>query len=148
LKELVVIHPDPQYLQDIKSLENYIYEELNVRDIVVTSDEDKFGIKYKVEADQKVLGQKLKKEAPKVRKALPDVTSDEVKQFMQSKQITVAGHTLTEEDLNVRFWVLKNLTSLFGRAAISNTHISLFHRSFVSLRQKLPRIRPTATRMF
>ncbi|CAO3675148.1 unnamed protein product [Umbelopsis ramanniana] len=101
LKELVVIHPDPQYLEDIKSLENYIYEELNVRDIVVTSDEDKFGIKYKVEADQKVLGQKLKKEAPKVRKALPDVTSDEVKQFMQNKQITVAGHTLTEEDLNV-----------------------------------------------
>ena len=107
MKELVVIHPDPQYLEDIKSLENYIYEELNVRDIVVTSDEDKFGIKYKVEADQKVLGQKLKKEAPKVRKALPDVTSDEVKQFMQSKQITVAGHTLTEEDLNVRFWVAK-----------------------------------------
>jgi isoleucyl-tRNA synthetase len=102
LKELVVIHPDPQYHQDIKSLEKYIYEELNVRDIIVTSEEDKFGIKYRLEADLKVLGQKLKRDAPKVKKALPEITSDQVKQFLQTNQITVAGHNLTDEDLNVR----------------------------------------------
>lgn len=102
MKELVVIHPDPQYHQDIKSLEKYIYEELNVRDIIVTSEEDKFGIKYRLEADLKVLGQKLKRDAPKVKKALPEITSDQVKQFLQTNQITVAGHNLTDEDLNVR----------------------------------------------
>jgi len=101
LKELVVIHPDPQYHEDIKSLVKYIYEELNVRDIVVTSDEDKFGIKYKLEADLKVLGQKLKKDAPKVRKALPSISSDQAKQFLQTNDITVEGHKLTDEDLNV-----------------------------------------------
>jgi isoleucyl-tRNA synthetase len=101
LKELVVIHPDAQYHEDIKALEKYIYEELNVRDIVVTSDENKFGIKYKLEADLRALGQKLKKDAQKVKKALPEVTNEEAKQFAQTNEITVAGHKLTDEDLKV-----------------------------------------------
>lgn len=101
MKELVVIHPDAQYHEDIKALEKYIYEELNVRDIVVTSDENKFGIKYKLEADLRALGQKLKKDAQKVKKALPEVTNEEAKQFAQTNEITVAGHKLTDEDLKV-----------------------------------------------
>ncbi|CAM0143101.1 isoleucine--tRNA ligase [Umbelopsis sp. WA50703] len=101
LKELVVIHPDAQYHEDIKALEKYIYEELNVRDIVVTSDENKFGIKYKLEADLRALGQKLKKDAQKVKKALPEVTNEEAKQFAQTNEITVAGHKLTDEDLKI-----------------------------------------------
>ncbi|KAG2183312.1 hypothetical protein INT43_006317 [Umbelopsis isabellina] len=101
LKELVVIHPDSQYHEDIKALEKYIYEELNVRDIVVTSDENKFGIKYKLEADLRALGQKLKKDAQKVKKALPEVTNEEAKQFAQTNEITVAGHRLTDEDLKI-----------------------------------------------
>ena len=58
LKELVVIHSDPQYHADVKALESYISEELNVRSIVITDNEDKYGVKYKAEADWKVLGQK------------------------------------------------------------------------------------------
>ncbi|KAI9321518.1 isoleucyl-tRNA synthetase [Dichotomocladium elegans] len=101
LKELVVIHPDPQYHADIKALESYIVEELNVREILVTSDEDKFGVKYRAEADWKVLGQKLKKDAMKVKKALPNVTSEQVKAFVQKKEMIVDGIKVTDEDLNV-----------------------------------------------
>ncbi|ORZ14718.1 isoleucyl-tRNA synthetase [Absidia repens] len=101
LKQLVVIHSDPQYHADIKALESYVLEELNLREIVVTAEESKFGVKYRAEADLKVLGQKLKKDAMKVKKALPDLTEDDVKAFIESKTMTVAGITVTNEDINV-----------------------------------------------
>ncbi|OBZ86658.1 Isoleucine--tRNA ligase, cytoplasmic [Choanephora cucurbitarum] len=101
LKELVVIHNDPQYHADVKALESYIVEELNVRTLVVTDNEDKYGIKYKAEADWKTLGQKLKKDAMKVKKGLPELTSDQIKEFVQTKEIMVSGIKVTDEDLNV-----------------------------------------------
>ncbi|RIB13210.1 isoleucyl-tRNA synthetase [Gigaspora rosea] len=101
LKELIVIHLDSQYLSDVLSLENYIVEELNIKNLLVTSDESKYGIKYRAEADWKVLGQKLKKDAVKVKNALPKLTSEQVKDFIHNKEILIDGIKVVEEDLQV-----------------------------------------------
>ncbi|KAG7893564.1 hypothetical protein KL905_002308 [Ogataea polymorpha] len=101
LRELVVLHSDPGYLEDVKALQSYIKEELNVRDLVITSDEDKFGVEYKAVADWPVLGKKLKKDAKKVKDALPKLTSDEVKEFLKTGKVEVAGINLVDEDLSV-----------------------------------------------
>lgn len=101
MKTLVVIHHDQQYLDDIKSLESYITSELNVRDLILSSDEDKYGVEYKAVADWPVLGKKLKKDLPKVKQALTKLTSAEVKKFVQDKEIIVGGIKLIDEDLNV-----------------------------------------------
>ncbi|KAF2114605.1 tRNA synthetases class I-domain-containing protein [Lophiotrema nucula] len=102
LKTLVVIHPDQEYLDDIKSLETYILEELNVRDLVLSSDEDKYAVQYSLSVDFPVLGKKLKKDAVKVKKALPGITSNQIKDFAKSGTIDVEGITLTKEDLIVK----------------------------------------------
>jgi isoleucyl-tRNA synthetase len=102
LKTLVVIHSDPKYLEDIRSLENYIAEELNVRDLVLTSDESQYNVQYSVAADWPVLGKKLRKDMARVKKALPNITSDEVKEFARAKFIMVDGVRLEEGDLRVR----------------------------------------------
>jgi isoleucyl-tRNA synthetase len=101
LKELVVIHRDPQFHADVRALESYISEELNVRNIVITDNEAKYAVKYRAEADWKVLGQKLKKDAMKVKKGLPELTSDQIKEFVKTKEIIVSGIKVTDEDLNV-----------------------------------------------
>ncbi|RHZ86220.1 hypothetical protein Glove_53g30 [Diversispora epigaea] len=101
LKELIVIHSDPQYLSDTLSLQNYITEELNIKNLVVTSEEDKYGIKYRAEADWKILGQKLRKDISKVKQGLPKLTSDQVREFVQTKEIFVDGIKLIDEDLQV-----------------------------------------------
>ncbi|KAJ3223193.1 isoleucine--tRNA ligase [Clydaea vesicula] len=101
LRQIVLINSDPEFHSDIKSLENYIYEELNIREIVVTSDEEKYGVKYKLEPDQKVLGAKLKKEFGKVRAGLSKLTEKDAKEFAKHKKLVVAGVTLTEEDLKI-----------------------------------------------
>lgn len=102
LKTLIVIHPDESYLADIRSLEDYIIEELNIHSLILSSDEEKYRVQYSVTADWPSLGKKLKKDAQKVKKALPNLTSDDVRRFVQAKTITVEGIPLGEEDLIVR----------------------------------------------
>jgi len=102
LKTLVVIHPDPVYLEDIKSLEGYITEELNIRDLVLSSDEAKYNVQYSVSADWPVLGKKLKKDVQKVKKALPGLSSEQVHEFVLRKSMLVDGIILEEGDLVVK----------------------------------------------
>jgi isoleucyl-tRNA synthetase len=102
LKTLIVIHPDPVYLEDVKSLEGYITEELNIRDLILSSDEAKYNVQYSVSADWPVLGKKLKKDVQKVKKALPGLTSEQVYRFTQDKSMVVDGIIIEEGDLIVK----------------------------------------------
>lgn len=102
LRTLVVLHSDPQYLEDVKSLQKYISEELNVRDLILSSDESKYNVQYSVTADWPVLGKKLKKDMARVKKGLPLLTSEQVKGYLQDKHIDVDGIRLEEGDLVVR----------------------------------------------
>lgn len=101
LKTMVVLHSDPQYLSDVRGLQSYIQEELNVRDLIITDDEDKYGVEYTAVADWPVLGKKLKKDAKKVKAGLTEVTSEQVKSYMRTGEITVAGIPLKEGELFV-----------------------------------------------
>jgi isoleucyl-tRNA synthetase len=101
LKTLVVLHHQHQYLEDIESLRDYVVEELNIRDLILTSDEEKYGVEYRAQADWPVLGKKLKKDVVKVKKALPLLTSEQVQDYIKHKTIVVEGIELVEGDLAV-----------------------------------------------
>jgi isoleucyl-tRNA synthetase len=111
LKTLIVIHKDQQYLDDVQSLQGYITEELNVRDLVLSSDEAKYDVQYSVSADWPSLGKKLKKDAQKVKKALPSLTTDDVKKFVAEKRIQIDGIELSVEDLVVKRGLKEDGTS-------------------------------------
>ena len=111
LKTLVVIHHNPQYLEDVKSLELYITEELNIRDLVLTGDEAKYNVQYSVTADWPVLGKKLKKDIIRVKKALPTLTSEQVQAYVRDKEILVDGIRLEAGDLVVRRGVTEDEAS-------------------------------------
>ncbi len=102
LSKLIVIHPNPTYLEDVKSLEDYISEELNINTLVLTSDEERYNVQYSADADWPSLGKKLKKDAQKVKKALPALTSAEVRNFVNTGSIVVDGIALGSEDLIIK----------------------------------------------
>lgn len=102
LKTLVVIHSDAEYLSDVESLADYIKDELNIRDLVLSSDEQAYGVEYSVLADVKNLGMKFKKDAAKVKKALPNLSPAEIKSFLETGTLTVEGCVLSAEDLRVQ----------------------------------------------
>ena len=102
LKSLVVIHRDQPYLDDLRALEAEVCEELNVHELILSSDEGKYNVQYSVGADWPTLGKKLKKDAQKVKKALPGLSSDDVRAFVQKGTVTVDGIELSREDLVVK----------------------------------------------
>ncbi|KAI8800331.1 tRNA synthetases class I-domain-containing protein [Cladochytrium replicatum] len=101
LRELIVIHPSDQFHSDIRSLESYIVEELNVRTITLTKDESQFGISYKLLPDHKALGQKLQKAYDPVRKAFAKLDKATVEEYVKTKKLTLVGYEFQEEDLLV-----------------------------------------------
>jgi isoleucyl-tRNA synthetase len=105
LKELLAFHPQKEYLEDVRSLQRYIQSELNVRDIIVTSEETTAGVRYRAVADWAVLGRKLRSNLGKVKSALPDLSSEEVRSYMQTGRVTVAGIELVEGDLVVQRYI-------------------------------------------
>ncbi|PNY29721.1 Isoleucine-tRNA ligase, cytoplasmic [Tolypocladium capitatum] len=111
LRSLVVIHHNPQYLADVKSLENYITEELNVRDLILSGDEANYNVQFSVTADWPVLGKKLRKDMARVKKALPGLSSGQVQRYLRDKEILVDGIRLEEGDLVVRRGLREDGTS-------------------------------------
>ena len=112
LKTLIVIHPDPEYHEDVRKLKPQICSELNIRDLIITGDEDKYGVKYSIAADFAVLGKKLRKDAVKVKKALPELTSEEVKQFLKSgKTVIDKSIELLSSDVIIKRDIAKNKTT-------------------------------------
>ncbi|TEB30334.1 isoleucine-tRNA ligase [Coprinellus micaceus] len=102
MKELLVFHADPTFLADIQPLERYIKSELNVRDIIFTSNEGDSGVRYKAVADWGVLGKKLRRDLGRVRNALPAVASASIKSYVETGKISVDGIELVEGDLTVQ----------------------------------------------
>ena len=91
LKQLVIFHHDQEYLDDVKSLETYLAAELNITDVVYTTDESAVGIKYKATADFAVLGKKLRKDFGKVSKAIPAMSSDACKAYLADGKAALNG---------------------------------------------------------
>jgi isoleucyl-tRNA synthetase len=69
---------------------------------VLSSDEEKYNVQYSATADFSILGKKLKKDAVKVKKALPSLKSQEIKDYLKNGEITVDGIKLEAEDLMVK----------------------------------------------
>lgn len=101
----MVFHPDKQYLSDVKSLERYIQSELNVRDVVFTDDEELSGVRYRAVADWGVLGRKLRKDIGRVKNALPNVSSDDVKMYTETGKLSVDGIHFVAGDLTVQRYI-------------------------------------------
>ncbi|XP_054883527.1 isoleucine--tRNA ligase, cytoplasmic [Poeciliopsis prolifica] len=103
LKEVVVIHQDPEALKDIQSLEKYIIEELNVRQLTLSTDKDKYGIRLRAEPDHMVLGKRLKGAFKAVTASIKELTSEQLENFQKTGSIVVDGHELHEEDLRLMY---------------------------------------------
>lgn len=100
LLTLVVI-ADASKLSDVQSLQSYVEEELNVRNVIITSEEEKYNILLEARVDWPTLGKKLKKDVQIVRKALPTLTQDQLKGYLREKTLNVGGIQLEENDLTI-----------------------------------------------
>lgn len=73
---MVVIHNEPQCLAEIRSLQSYIQQELNVRAVTFSSDKQKYGVSLRAEPDHKTLGARLKTAFKPITQAIKVVTRE------------------------------------------------------------------------
>ncbi|PJF18388.1 putative isoleucyl-trna synthetase [Paramicrosporidium saccamoebae] len=101
LREITVLSTDPIFRADLESLRLYVEEELNVRALVLVEDEAAWGVQYRATPNFKLLGQRLKKDLSTVQKALATVPQSDLRTLMDTGKLTVAGHELTLEEVEV-----------------------------------------------
>jgi isoleucyl-tRNA synthetase len=100
LQELVIV-ADSNKLEDLETLAVYIKENLNVRELQLSSEEDRFGVRLRAVPDWQRLGKQYKKAAQSLKAVLPNLTNSELRQFLKSGSMEVNGMLLGAEDLSV-----------------------------------------------
>ena len=97
----LVVIADAQQILDLEPLKSYVQEELNVRDVILTTDEERYGILLEARVDWPTLGKKLKKDVQAVRTALSTLTQEQLKDYQLNKKMTLQGILLEENDLTI-----------------------------------------------
>lgn len=101
LREMVVVHPDTGFLEDIVGkLREYVLEELNVRSLVPCNDTLKYA-KLRAEPDFSVLGKRLGKAMGNVSKEVKAMSQEHILTFERVGEVTLAGHCLRLGDIKI-----------------------------------------------
>jgi isoleucyl-tRNA synthetase len=85
----------------LKTLQGYIKSELNIHNLVFSSDEEQCGIKYRIAADWPTLGRKLRKNLNSLKSVLPSLPSDTAKMYLKEGHLEVHGFHFDAGDLLV-----------------------------------------------
>ncbi|KAJ8957846.1 hypothetical protein NQ318_001842 [Aromia moschata] len=103
LPEVIVVHQDQQYIDDVLSLKEYVLSELNVRQIHTTTDKSKFGITLRAEPDHKVLGARLKEHFKAVTQGLKALTDSEINEMIRAGSREICGQKVGLEEVRLIF---------------------------------------------
>ncbi|VAI81042.1 unnamed protein product [Triticum turgidum subsp. durum] len=105
--EMVVVHPDSEFLEDITGkLKEYVMEEMNVKTVTPCNDPMKYASlraepNFRTFCFLSVLGKRLGKDMGKVSNEVKKMTQEQILAFEQSGEISFLGHCLTLDDIKV-----------------------------------------------
>lgn len=103
LPEAVVIHKDSQCLDDIRSLEKYVVEELNVKKVTLSSNKAQYGVKLRAEPDHKTLGLRLKGAFKAVMAEIKGLSDEVLTEFLQTGSMKIQGHDIGPQDIRIMY---------------------------------------------
>jgi len=103
LPEVVVIHKEQECLEDIGSLEKYIQEELNIRQVTLSADKASYGVTLRAEPDHKTLGPRLGGAFKSVMADIKKLDDSTLTAFVDGGNLEVQGHTLAREEVRIMY---------------------------------------------
>jgi len=118
LNTLTIIHKNKSLLQEISKLESYIKNELNVKEIKYSENENEF-IKLFAKPNSPVLGKRLGKNFGKYRSLIAGLDANDLERLESDGQIELEGEVFSPEDILI-FREPKE-----GTQALSNRFISI-----------------------
>ena len=118
LRRLTIVHRDAELLAEIKTLENYVKAELNVKDVRYDTDESSY-IGLVAKPNFPVLGKRLGKRMRAYQASIAGLDAASIDAFQESGRIEIEGETFTTGEIEV-FRQAKA-----GTNAISNRYVSI-----------------------
>lgn len=104
LPEAIVICKEEAVLDQVRTLENFILEELNIKKLVLTTEKDKYGVTLKAEPNVKALGSRLRSKSKEVIAAIGNLTEAEIQKYNENpSDFTVCGDKLEPDDIKVNY---------------------------------------------
>ncbi|KAL8189430.1 hypothetical protein R6Q57_028996 [Mikania cordata] len=101
LREMIVVHPDAEFLDDIGGkLKEFVLEELNVKSVVPCNDPLKYA-SLRAEPDFSVLGKRLGKSMRVVAEGVKAMSQEDILSFEKTGEITIATHCLKLTDIKI-----------------------------------------------
>lgn len=101
---MVVIHPVKEFLDSIKTMENYILEEVNVQKITLSSDLKAFGVQCKVTPDFQKLGERLRSQMKQVHQGFAKLSIDDIEKIQKPDAVlNVAGVDIQRDEYKLVF---------------------------------------------
>jgi isoleucyl-tRNA synthetase len=100
LARLLVVARSEAAAAGLRTLEDLIRDELNVKHVEITLDESSF-VKYGAKANFKNLGARLGKNMKPVATRITSLTHDEIKSILEGTPLALEEATLTADDLQV-----------------------------------------------
>ena len=88
LKKMIIINKNQELLSDMRSLEGYLKEELNVQEIDYRADEENF-IEFKARPNFPILGKRLGKKMKGFTSRISSLNFNEIKELMSEQKIEI-----------------------------------------------------------
>ena len=118
LRRLTVIHQNEALLTEISRLEAYLMAELNVKEVVYTTDEARY-IKLYAKPNSPVLGKRFGKRFKSIAQSIARLDSEALRLLHDNGSLQIDGETLSSDD------ILVFREARPGSDAVSDSYISL-----------------------
>lgn len=99
IKSVTLINKNPDFVKDLKTLESYLLEEINVVEVVHSTDTSK--AKVSAVPNFKILGKKLGGDMKAVKAAIEKLSHEQVLEFEEKGEITICGHVINAEEMQI-----------------------------------------------
>ncbi|XP_050714886.1 isoleucine--tRNA ligase, cytoplasmic-like [Eriocheir sinensis] len=104
LREVVVVVQGGEgALHSLRTLEDYIKEELNVRTLTTSTDRSRYGVTLTADVNFRNLGARLKGDVKAVQRVVCGMSDIEVQGMLERGTLDILGHTLLPEDVVVKY---------------------------------------------
>ncbi|OQR89611.1 isoleucyl-tRNA synthetase [Thraustotheca clavata] len=102
VKSVIVVTSDASVRSSLEGVSSYIYDELNMRDLVFAQDEKEW-CSLKVEVNNKAVGKRLGKALANVKKQVAALTHEQALAYQRTQTITLADNVvLSGDDLFIK----------------------------------------------
>ena len=98
--KLTVVHRDPELLEEIARLEDYVKDELNAKTIEYSTEEGEY-IHLYAKPNSPVLGKRLGKDFKTFKQLIEGLDSDTIEQFQNSGSLDLDGQHFEQDDILV-----------------------------------------------